>query len=100
MEGADVATIVEPQVVTYKQYIDGEWTDAAGGETYEVGNPSNEEPIARVPSGGKEDVDLAVAAARRAFEKGEWRHKTQQQRTEIMFAIAKHMLEVSGDWGV
>ncbi len=95
-----MATIVEPQVVTYKQYIDGEWTDAAGGETYEVVNPSNEEVIAAVPSGGKEDVDLAVAAARRAFEKGEWRNKTQQQRTEIMFAIARHLQEASGEWAM
>jgi len=95
-----VATVVEPQVTTYQQYIDGEWTDAAGGETYDVINPSNEEVMARVPSGAKADVDRAIAAARRSFDKGEWRHKTQQQRTEIMYAIARHMAEASADWAM
>jgi len=95
-----VATIVEPQVVTYKQYIDGEWTDAASGETYEVVNPSNEEVIARVPAGADADADRAVAAARRSFDKGEWRNKTQAQRTQIMFEIARQLQDNSSDWAV
>ena len=95
-----MATVVEPQVTTYQQYIDGEWTDAASGETYEIVNPSNEEVIARAPASKEADADRAVAAARRAFDKGEWRNKTQQQRTEIMFQITKHLAEVSGDWAL
>jgi aldehyde dehydrogenase (NAD+) len=95
-----VATIVEPQVVTYKQYIDGEWTDAASGETYEVVNPSNEEVVARVPAGAEADADRAVAAARRSFDKGEWRNKTQAQRTQIMFEIARQLADKSADWAV
>jgi aldehyde dehydrogenase (NAD+) len=94
-----VATVVEPQVAaTYKQYIDGEWVEAEGGDTYDVINPSNEEVIAKVPKGGQADAAKAVMAARRSFEAGEWRNKTQAQRTEAMFAIARHLAEVSGDW--
>jgi len=95
-----VATVVEPQVTTYQQYIDGAWVGAASGDTYEVINPSTEEVIARVPSGGRADAARAVAAARRSFEAGDWRNKTQAQRTEIMYQIARHLQEVSGDWAM
>jgi aldehyde dehydrogenase (NAD+) len=95
-----VATIVEPQVSTYQQYIDGEWTDAASGETYDIIDPSTEEVFARAAAGAEADADRAVAAARRAFDKGEWRSKTQQQRTQIMYDIAKYLAERSGDWAM
>ena len=95
-----MATVVEPQVTTYQQYIDGAWVGAASGDTYEVINPSTEEIIARVPSGGRADAARAVAAARRSFEAGDWRNKTQAQRTEIMYQIARHLQEVSGDWAM
>ncbi|HEV7679251.1 MAG TPA: aldehyde dehydrogenase family protein [Candidatus Dormibacteraeota bacterium] len=93
-----MATIVEPQVSTYQQYIDGEWTDAASGETYDIVNPSTEEVFARAAAGAEADADRAVAAARRSFDRGEWRSKTQQQRTQIMYDIAKHLAERSGEW--
>ncbi len=41
-----MATVVEPDVATYQQYIDGEWTGADDGRTYEVINPSTEEVMA------------------------------------------------------
>ncbi len=53
---------------TKKFYIDGAWVDPVSSETIDVLNPSTEEPIATVALGGQEDVDRAVAAARRAFE--------------------------------
>ncbi|TMB93035.1 MAG: aldehyde dehydrogenase [Chloroflexi bacterium] len=79
-----MATMVKPEVevATYQQYIDGEWV------------------VAIVPSSSREDTRRAVAAARRSFEAGEWRHKTQLQRTQIMFEIARHLQTVSGDWGL
>jgi aldehyde dehydrogenase (NAD+) len=96
-----VTTVLEPQTAAaYKQYIDGEWVEAESGDTYEVINPSNEETIAIVPAGNQADAARAVMAARRAFEEGSWRNKSQQQRSEIMFAIAKHLAEVSGDWAM
>ena len=95
-----MATIVRPEVATYQQYIDGEWVGAENGETYDVINPSTEEVMARAPAGTRADARRAIAAARRSFDGGEWRLKTQQQRTEIMFEIVKHLQAVSDDWGV
>ena len=95
-----MATIVKPEVATYKQYIDGTWVDAGSGATYEVINPSTEEVMAIAPAASREDARRAVAAARRSFDSGEWRFKTQQQRSEIMFEIVKHLQKVSEGWGL
>ena len=54
--------------VSDKLYIGGEWVDPAGDETIDVVNPSTEEVMGRIPQGTPEDVDRAVAAARKAFE--------------------------------
>ena len=95
-----MATIVKPEVATFQQYIDGEWVGAASGGTYEIVNPSTEEVMATAPAGGREDARRAIAAARRSFEAGDWRLKTQMQRSQIMFEIVKHLEEVSDDWGL
>ncbi|MBV8445057.1 MAG: aldehyde dehydrogenase family protein, partial [Candidatus Dormibacteraeota bacterium] len=86
-----MATTVSPEVATYQQYIDGEWVGAADGATYEVLNPSTEEVMATAPAGSRADSRRAVAAARRAFDAGEWRLKPQLQRSQIMFEIVKHL---------
>ena len=95
-----MATIVRPEVATYEQYIDGEWVGAENGETYDVINPSTEVVMARAPAGTRADARRAIGAARRAFDGGEWRFKTQQQRSEIMFEIVRHLQTVSDDWGL
>jgi aldehyde dehydrogenase (NAD+) len=53
---------------TAKFYIDGAWVDPLSSATIDLVNPSTEETIASVALGGQEDVDRAVAAAKRAFE--------------------------------
>ena len=50
-------------------FINGEWRDAAGGQTIEVVNPATEEVIAEVASAEQADVDAAVAAARAALRR-------------------------------
>jgi acyl-CoA reductase-like NAD-dependent aldehyde dehydrogenase len=95
-----VATIVRPEVATYQQYIDGEWTGSAGGDTFEVQNPSTEEVVGLAPAGTREDARRAIEAARRSFDSGDWRNKTQLQRSRIMFEIAEHLAERSGDWAM
>jgi phenylacetaldehyde dehydrogenase len=52
--------------------IDGSWRPALSGKTIEVIDPSTARPIARAPAAQPADVDLAVAAARRAFEEKRW----------------------------
>ena len=60
------------EVKHYKNYVGGQWVDAASGKTFEVINPATEEVIATVPNGDREDAHRAIAAARQAFDSGEW----------------------------
>ncbi|HET9052307.1 MAG TPA: aldehyde dehydrogenase family protein [Candidatus Dormibacteraeota bacterium] len=94
-----MATLVETTTAApYKQYIDGEWVDAQSGATHDVVNPSYEEVIATVPASDRADAARAIMAARRSFDRGDWRNKTQRQRTDIMFEITRHLQEASGEW--
>ncbi len=71
-----------------KLLIDGKWVDSISGKTFETINPATEEVLCRVAEGGKEDVDLAVKAARRAFETGPWRKMSTAERARIMLSLA------------
>ncbi|KAK0386247.1 hypothetical protein NLU13_6084 [Sarocladium strictum] len=83
-------TIVTP-VVTYEQplglYIDGKWVKAVEGRTFETICPTNEKPIASVHEAGAEDVDLAVKAARKAFE-GVWAQTIPSERGRLLNKLA------------
>jgi betaine-aldehyde dehydrogenase len=76
-------------VKTYPQHIDGRFVAARSGATFPVHDPSTEEVIARVPDSGEADVELAVAAARRAFDEGPWGTTTAQERGRILFRLAE-----------
>ena len=69
-----------------KLYIGGEWVDPAGDETIDVVNASTEEVMGRIPQGTPEDVDRAVAAARKAFET--WSETPLVERANLIRAIA------------
>jgi aldehyde dehydrogenase (NAD+) len=71
-----------------KLLIGGEWKPAISGKTIPSVNPSTGEPIAQIADGGEADVDLAVAAARAAFE-GPWRRFTPAQRQRVMLRFAE-----------
>jgi len=74
--------------------IGGEWVMAASGETFETLDPATEESIVAVAKGGPEDVDRAVAAARRAFEPGSpWRRMTPRSRSRILRRLADLLQE-------
>jgi alpha-ketoglutaric semialdehyde dehydrogenase len=67
----------------FQNYIDGRWVDAISGKTFENRNPANwDEVIGTFPLSGKEEVDQAVKAARRAFES--WRLVPAPKRGDIM----------------
>lgn len=51
-----------------RHFIDGEWVDRPNAQLIDVINPANEEVFGQIAAGTTEDVDLAVAAARRAFD--------------------------------
>src|SRR4051794_30871615 len=63
-------TAAESVVRDVKMLIGGEPVDALDGQTFEVTNPATGKVIARVPLGGKADVDRAVEAAQKAFDGG------------------------------
>src|SRR6201993_4642026 len=72
---------------TFKNFIGGEWVDAASGETFESTSPANGETIGVFPRSGAEDVDRAVAVAKEAF--AEWRLVPAPKRGEILFRLAR-----------
>lgn len=65
-----------------RMLIGGRWVPAASGEIINVVNPATQEVLARVPSGGKEDVDAAVEAATAAF--ASWREMHPSARGRIL----------------
>src|SRR5213596_40101 len=71
----------------FRNYIDGEWVDAASGATFESTSPADGETIGVFPKSGVEDVDRAVEAAKAAYE--EWRLVPAPKRGEILFALAR-----------
>ncbi len=71
-----------------KLLIDGEWVDAKSGETFAVYNPATGEVMADCAGGDKTDIDLAVKAARRAFEGGPWARMTPGQRGKLIWRLA------------
>jgi aldehyde dehydrogenase (NAD+) len=70
-----------------KLLIDGKFVDSASGKTFETLNPATEEVLAKVPEGGKEDVDKAVKAARRALD-GPWGKMPTNQRARLIYKLA------------
>ena len=68
--------------------IDGKWVDAKSSETFPVYNPANGEVLHRCAAGDKADIDLAVKAARRAFEQGPWSRLTHGQRGKLIWKLA------------
>jgi len=80
---------VTTEVRTYQMYINGEWVASKSAKTFPVYDPSTEEVIAQVPEAGAEDVNLAVAAAKAAFEDGPWATSTAQERGRVLFRLAE-----------
>src|SRR5271169_4890780 len=76
-----------------KLFINGQWADAASGKTFETPNPATGETLATVAEGDAEDINRAVAAARRAFESGPWPSMTPSERGRIIWRIGDLILE-------
>ena len=65
-----------------KFYINGKWTSPIESRNCKVIDPSNEEVCAEISLGGKQDVDKAVDAAKKAFES--WAFTTKEERLELL----------------
>ncbi|SIQ75170.1 aldehyde dehydrogenase (acceptor) [Alkalispirochaeta americana] len=71
-----------------KMYIDGEWREAASGKTRDIIYPYDQRKIARVTEGDVEDARQAIAAARRAFDKGDWARTPASERGALVGKLA------------
>ncbi|KAL6635066.1 hypothetical protein ACP70R_027737 [Stipagrostis hirtigluma subsp. patula] len=81
--------IKPPVEVKYTQLlINGNFVDAASGKTFPTVDPRTGEVIARVAEGDAEDIDRAVAAARRAFDEGPWPRMTAYERCRVLLRFA------------
>src|SRR5216684_1077985 len=68
-------------------FVAGKWQATRSGETYQPINPANEEPIAAVGKGDERDIDLAVTAARKAFDEGPWPRMSPHERGRIVWRL-------------
>lgn len=75
----------------YQLIINGVRQESTNGETYKVFNPATGEEIAAVSKASKEDAELAVQAARNAFDFGKWRHFPVNKRSRTLNKIASIM---------
>ncbi|WP_297105481.1 aldehyde dehydrogenase family protein [uncultured Devosia sp.] len=75
-------------------YIDGQWVSPCGAALADVVNPATEEVVVQVPLGNEQDVDMAVAAARRAFDT--WSQTTPAQRAALLERL-QQQLEASAE---
>lgn len=79
--------------VPKRNLIAGQWVPAASGQTFEVFNPADATALAHVPDSDKEDINRAVAAARRAFTAGPWRQMTPSERGKLLWRIGDLILQ-------
>lgn len=69
-------------------FINGQFTDADDGKTYDTINPTDGSTICKVSYASLVDVDKAVAAAKNAFENGEWGRMNARERGRLMYRLA------------
>jgi len=82
-------TVLPPVTVKHtKLFINGEFVDSVSGKTFETLDPRTGEAITRVSEAQKEDVDLAVKAARAAFDHGPWPRMSGSERGRILYKYA------------
>jgi aldehyde dehydrogenase (NAD+) len=102
--GWDYAPAPEsPDIVSiapgYGLFIDGNFAPAADGTQFTTINPATEEPLAQVAQAGKDDIDRAVSAARRAFD-GAWGAMPGAERAKYLYRIARLIQERSREFAV
>ena len=85
---ASPTTAGQAATKTFKNFIDGEWVESSTGQTFENRNPADTRDLVGVfQHSGKDDVNAAVDAAKRAFKK--WRLVPAPRRAEMIFKAAE-----------
>src|SRR5437868_1523175 len=81
-------TVKPPRVKDQPLFIGGKWLDSVSGKTFATTNPATGETICQVAEGDKADIDLAVKAARKAFESGPWPKTNASERGRLLNKLA------------
>ncbi|WP_436956781.1 aldehyde dehydrogenase family protein [Staphylococcus sp. AS1337] len=74
-------------------YINGNYTQSVNNNTFEVIDPSTEDIVANVCEAGEKDIDIAVEAARAAFDNGSWTKMEAHTRSNIIYEFARLLKE-------
>ncbi|SFB11708.1 MULTISPECIES: aldehyde dehydrogenase family protein [unclassified Bacillus (in: firmicutes)] len=74
-----------------KLFINGEFVESKSQKTFDTYNPATGEVLASVYEAGAEDIDLAVKAARKAFDEGPWSKMSAASRSRLMYKLADLM---------
>lgn len=82
--------------IPHQAYIDGKFVDARSGSTFTAINPANGQKLTDIVACQQEDIDLAVAAARRAFESGVWSLMHPRERKKRLLRLAA-LIEQHGE---
>ena len=83
----------------YNLFIDGKWIAPSKNNYFKTINPANEETLAEIASASKEDVDLAVKAARKAYT-NVWSKMPASERAKYIYRIARLMQERAREFAV
>ena len=95
-----VGDVVADLDIRAQAFIDGEYADAASGETFACVSPVTGETIAQVAAGDAADVDRAVAGARAAFESGAWSRLAPKKRKKALMRFAGLMRDHADELAV
>src|SRR5688572_4062628 len=87
-------------VIEYDSFfIDGAWRRPSGGETLDVISPTSEELVGRAPAGSAADIEVSVAAARKAFDQGPWPRMSYDERRAIVARAGELLAEQADQIG-
>jgi phenylacetaldehyde dehydrogenase len=91
--GIAVSPQIHPRVAEFidkprQMLINGKWVNSISGKTFPTYNPATGEVLAQIAEGDREDIELAVKAARKAFDSGPWRRMTASERGRLIWKLA------------
>ena len=76
------------KIADQQHYIGGRFVASASGDTFDVINPATEAVVTTAARGGAADIDLAVRAAKEAFDGGDWSRAKPSFRRQVLFKAA------------
>ncbi len=94
-----MTTTTTPSTLPTDLYIDGRYVPSRSGRRFSTTNPATGEPLAEVSEAGREDLDAAVAAARRAVDSGPWKEMSPRQRGKVLLRAADLLAARADEFG-